>query len=173
MNEANDKAMDFLLRRHAQDNAPVFAAGDAGAGESLHDHLDADEINAFAENSLPEAARAQYVSHLADCDTCRKLATELTIAFAPTPIESTPAKPFLSSIGQTLAALFSLPVLRYGMSALFVLVLVMSFLLVFRQRERGEFVARNEPNGSAQKPADYPIMASPEISPPEAIAPGQ
>ena len=32
--------------------------------------LDADELSAFAEGALPVAARAAYVSHLADCDEC-------------------------------------------------------------------------------------------------------
>jgi hypothetical protein len=169
MNEADDKAMDFLLRRHARDNAPVSEVAD-GAGEGLHDHLDADEINAFAENSIPEAARAQYVSHLADCDTCRKLATELLIASAPARIESTPAKPFLSSLGQTIAALFSLPVLRYGVSALFIFGLVLGVLMIFHRREAGEFVAQNEPNSSVQKQSGYPITVPPESSPPEAVA---
>src|SRR5450759_3032863 len=67
---SNDAQIDVLLRRYA--------------GQSQRDaateHLDADEFNAFAEGSLPEAARARYVSHLADCDDCRKVVSQLAIS---------------------------------------------------------------------------------------------
>jgi len=56
-----DPQIDVLLRRHAE------RAGSKAAIE----HLDADELNAFAERSLPVAARSRFVSHLADCDDCR------------------------------------------------------------------------------------------------------
>jgi len=63
----NDSEMDVLLRRYAK------IAGGAASTE----HLDADELNAFAEGALPPAARSRYVSHLADCDDCRRVVSEL------------------------------------------------------------------------------------------------
>ncbi|MBL8181991.1 MAG: hypothetical protein JNL64_10325 [Blastocatellia bacterium] len=56
-----DKEMDALLRR---------ARGETAA--AVGDHIDADAISAFAENALPDAMRRVYMSHLADCDRCRK-----------------------------------------------------------------------------------------------------
>src|SRR6266446_2392863 len=65
-----DTQIDVLLRRHAE-----RARSNAGI-----EHLDADELNAFAEGALPAAARSRYVSHLADCDDCRRLVSQLAIS---------------------------------------------------------------------------------------------
>ncbi|MDQ3754785.1 MAG: hypothetical protein M3371_08645 [Acidobacteriota bacterium] len=81
-----DKEMDALLRRHAQSQADprhtsapqdnVASAADAVAGA----HLDADELSAYAENALPAPARVRYAAHLTDCDECRKIVTNITLA---------------------------------------------------------------------------------------------
>lgn len=176
MKETNDTAMDLLLRRLAQRSAPPSAPGEARLNEGLLYHLDADELSAFAENALPEAARTRYAAHLSDCDSCRKLATELTMtASVAAQIEraSAPDKSLLGSIGQMLAALFSFPVLRYGVPALTMFALVAVAFVVLRQRERGEFVTQNEPSSSAEKQVRLPITASPESSPDGAVAPRQ
>lgn len=58
-----DKEMDAILRR-------------ARVGEAVTStdaHLDADEISAYAENAVSEAARMRYTAHLADCARCRKI----------------------------------------------------------------------------------------------------
>ena len=70
-----DKEMDSLLRK----------TGEAGRGVLVGDkpdekpkvHLDADELTAFAENAMPEKTRALYMSHLADCDRCRRILSGL------------------------------------------------------------------------------------------------
>jgi len=64
-----DKEIDALLRRsgsRAGLDAPVTAASAA------INHLDADEIAAFAENVVPAPTRLIYVGHLADCSQCRR-----------------------------------------------------------------------------------------------------
>src|SRR2546426_10454955 len=66
----NDAQIDVLLRRYARGSQAVPAT----------EHLDADELNAFAEGLLPAAARARYVSHLADCDNCRQIVSQLAIS---------------------------------------------------------------------------------------------
>src|SRR5882672_11366531 len=66
---SNDAQIDVLLRRYAGQSQSNSATG----------HLDADELNAFAEGSLPEGARARYVSHLVDCDNCREIVSQLAI----------------------------------------------------------------------------------------------
>src|SRR5258708_5138395 len=67
---SNDAQIDVLLRRYAGQSQT------AAAGE----HLDADELNAFAEGSLPAAARSRYLSHLVDCDNCRQVVSQLAIS---------------------------------------------------------------------------------------------
>ena len=67
MNLDFDKEIDTLLRKTQRDG-PVYV-GDVVASP----HLDADEISAFAENALPEKTRPLYMKHLADCDRCRTL----------------------------------------------------------------------------------------------------
>ena len=39
--------------------------------EPLSPHLDADELNSYAEGMVPAPARVRYTEHLADCDLCR------------------------------------------------------------------------------------------------------
>ncbi len=154
MKATNNKEMDLLLGRHAQRNKTVSAHADEG----LRNHLDADELNAFAENALPESARTRYVSHLADCDSCRKLAAELamtTSAAARLTHETNPERSFLGSVGPAIAALFSFPAIRYAVPALAAIILVTVAFVALRHREQGEFVVQNEP-ASTMKPADVP-----------------
>ena len=66
-----DKEIDALLRK-ARHDGPVLV-GDAAM------HLDADEIAAFAENALPEKSRGSYTLHLAECDRCRKILSNLLV----------------------------------------------------------------------------------------------
>ena len=72
--QPEDSQIDVLLKRYGRQ---------AGSGVPV-EHLDADELNAFAERSAPAAARSRYVSHLAECEDCRKLATQLSIAAGAT-----------------------------------------------------------------------------------------
>ena len=65
-----DKEIDALMRK----------GGVAVGGLPAGGHLDADEIAAFAENAMPERARALYMGHIADCDRCRGILSNL-IAF--------------------------------------------------------------------------------------------
>ncbi len=58
-----DKEIDAILRK----------ARGAETAVSFDSHLDADDISAFAENALPDAARQRYTGHLADCMRCRKI----------------------------------------------------------------------------------------------------
>src|SRR5918912_4022161 len=82
MKHSDSTEMDRLLRRHARRNSEALRAGKGGDAQNANAgaHLDADELNAYAEGALPEATRSRYFAHLADCDSCRKLVTELTLA---------------------------------------------------------------------------------------------
>src|SRR3954463_11220751 len=85
MKQSDSTEMDRLLRRYARRNAGTLPVRDGLESAGTQDasssaHMDADELNAYAEGALPEAARSRYFAHLADCDRCRKLVTELTLA---------------------------------------------------------------------------------------------
>lgn len=70
MVEEFDKEIDAILRK-ARENQAVFAANVS------EPHLDADTLSAFAENALPEKSKKLYTAHLADCDRCRRILSNL------------------------------------------------------------------------------------------------
>src|SRR5215203_4946701 len=73
MDQDFDKEIDTLLRK-AHGDSPVLV-GDFARSR----HLDADEISAFAENAMPENSRALYTAHMADCDRCRKILSDVLV----------------------------------------------------------------------------------------------
>ena len=133
----NDAQIDLLLRRHA---------GQAKSKTATEQHLDADELNAFAEGSLPDAARARYVSHLADCDDCRKVASQLAIAGGA--VVAVEATTVADSQGypwwKRLSGFFSPLTLRYAAYAVVLVAVVGVTLLVMRRSRKADFVAQNE-----------------------------
>src|SRR5437588_6319696 len=135
----NDPQMDVLLRR--------FTSG--VSGELAGDHLDADEMSAFAEGGLPPAAPAHYSSHLADCDRCRKQISSLTIAEgAVTRADQTLAdKGERRKFWQLLAGFFAVPVLRYvAFAALLLIVAGVAFIALRPRVEPPALVAANDSN---------------------------
>src|SRR5690242_20485533 len=114
----DDKQIDLLMRRYAQ-GAPPQAVGA---------HLDPDEMNTFAEGALPAAARAKYISHLVQCDHCRKQVSQLTISGGAVARADAAATPERQSFWASLSALFSPRVLRY---AAFTAVLVIAAGITF------------------------------------------
>jgi hypothetical protein len=148
MKSSDSTEMDRLLRRYARrtGETPLRAEGtghDASPAANAGSHLDADEMNAYAEGALPEGARSRYFAHLADCDTCRKLVTDLTLAASVSSegrervaqLEATPSK----SWRDWLRAIFSPPVLRYGVPALalFAAIVVVVVVAMRSQRDAG------------------------------------
>jgi len=153
--QPEDSQIDVLLKRYgreARSGAPA-------------EHLDADELNAFAERSAPAAARSRYVSHLADCDDCRNLATQLSIAAGATASAGAGAIESASgSFWQKLTSFFAPPMLRYGaFAAVLVVAAGITFVALRNQRNSAPLLAQNEQanatQASAVKPDDY---AAPE-----------
>ena len=159
MKQSDSTEMDRLLRRYARRNAETLPAGGDGQGESAQDqtsgaHMDADELNAYAEGVLPEAARSRYFAHLADCDSCRKLVTELTLVSGALVEEKRVAvaeTPRSKSWREWLAAIFSPPVLRYAVPALALFGIIIVAVVVMRARRDESYVAQN--NEAASNPA--------------------
>jgi hypothetical protein len=153
MKEAKNNEIDLMLRSLARRGQST------SAGHSLEDepgvrqgqlHLDADELNSYAENALPAAARARYTEHLADCSTCRKIAAQLSLASGATlrPFSAEARKPW--SLSGFLAAVLSAPVLRYAVPALSLIAIVAVALMINRQQSTPkELVARNEPSATS------------------------
>jgi Putative zinc-finger len=143
--------MDRLLRRYSRRNAEALPAAGNALNENAQDrtggaHMDADELNAYAEGALPEAARARYFTHLADCDSCRKLVTELTLASGALVEEKRVAvteTPRSKSWREWLAAIFSPPVLRYAVPALALFGVIIVAVVMMRARREESFVAQN------------------------------
>src|ERR1700752_624228 len=116
MKQENYNEMDVLLRRLSRRES-----GDARDAESVDlnsIHLDADELNAFAENALPASARARYTEHLGECSSCRKLVVQLSSAagvvahqpeVVPT-VEASWLKKFFSSLLSPLTLRYAIPV---------------------------------------------------------------
>src|SRR5260221_11589133 len=125
--QPEDLQIDVLLKRYgreARSGAPA-------------EHLDADELNTFAEGAAPASARSRYVSHLAECDDCRQLATQLSIAAGATASAGAGAiETADGSLWQKLTKFFAPPVLRYGaFAAVLVMAVGVTFLALRNQRD--------------------------------------
>ena len=127
----------MLLRRQARRNATGLS--DTGAKPEAP-HMDADELSAYAEGALSDASRSRYMLHLADCDSCRKIVTELVLVSSVEAEErgtvaqtiETPSR----SWREWFAALLSPPVLRYAAPVLALVAFAsIIFVVVTRNRE--------------------------------------
>lgn len=123
MIEGFDKEIDTILRKARESE---FAVAD-----NQNPHMDADEISAFAENALPERAKHLYTEHLADCDRCRKILSNIILLNSEA--ETVPAFARLEEKNSAPVApwyrrLFTFPRLAYSLGGL---VLVFGGLIVF------------------------------------------
>ena len=143
--QPEDSQIDVLLKRYGRE---------AGSGVPA-EHLDADELNAFAERSAPAAARSRYVSHLAECEDCRKLATQLSIAAGATANVGAGAIETASgSFRQKLTSFFAPPMLRYAaFAAVLVVAVGVTFLALRNQRDSAPRLAQNEQANDTQATA--------------------
>ncbi|HEV7903391.1 MAG TPA: hypothetical protein VGO96_06080 [Pyrinomonadaceae bacterium] len=171
-----DKEIDSLLRESARRGRATPAAPvEWGAGASAREegdgggvratlsgaHLDADEQNAYAENSLPPSARTHYAAHLADCDDCRRSVTQLALAAGlPAQLEQQAAtasgREVLPNVSwrERLGALFAPRAWRYAVPALaLLLVSAVTLLVLLRGRQSETSVARNATTEQAKQPA--------------------
>src|SRR5712691_1363613 len=130
--QPEDSQIDVLLKRYgheARSGAPA-------------EHLDADELNAFVERSAPAAARSRYVSHLAECDDCRKLATQLSIAAgASASVGAGAIETASGSLRQKLTSFFAPPMLRYAaFAAVLVVAVGVTFLALRNKRDSAQLL---------------------------------
>jgi hypothetical protein len=148
MKEANNNQVDLLLRSLAGRRGNVSIPGGLASGgeqQVASDHLDADELNSYAEGVAPEASRARYTQHLADCDSCRGIVVGLTQASGAANRYELREQPRGLSFLQKLGALFSQPVWRYAVPAIVLTTVIGIGLFAVLQQRRNEFVAQNGP----------------------------
>jgi hypothetical protein len=189
MKSDSNTEMDLLLRRHARRKSILATgAGDVTAScteqTSTGPHMDADEMNSYAEGGVPVAARARYVAHLADCDQCRSIVTDLTLA-ANVHIEDeesarqqAAATTPQSSWREWLAALFAPPLIRYGATALALLCVGGVVFLAMRQQksslrqEEPTYVAQNKQVEEQPASAVKPATTQPSVTQATPVTPG-
>jgi hypothetical protein len=131
MKQETNKEMELMLRRLARrggDRVP-----DNNGNLISEQHLDADEMNAYAEQALPDAARTRYTEHLADCVRCREIVVGLTASLGHPVLEKAKAPEQRSSVKNFLATLFSPMFARYAIPALALVGVVGIAVIVFRQ----------------------------------------
>ncbi|MEP7213879.1 MAG: hypothetical protein ABI791_12420 [Acidobacteriota bacterium] len=125
-----DKEIDALLR---QKDFSLPSADAPGV-----EHLDANEIAAFAENALPGASRGNYMRHLASCDHCRK--TVANVIGLNAEGDTVPLDPVIAPVVEKSAApwyrgFFRFPGLAYAMGGL--AVIFAAFLVFSIMRNTG------------------------------------
>ena len=146
MKQETNNEMDLLLRR-------LGRRDDAAVPE---EHLDADELNAYAENAVPAAARARYTLHLAECSRCRSLVAQLSSSAGVVAATDSGAVPEPSGFRKFLASLFTPMVLRYAAPALGLILVAAIGFVVLRRNQPDRFVAQNTETASQQKPVASP-----------------
>ncbi len=167
MKQSNNNAVDLLLRslsRRERDESPAderdaFIAGRPGSEVAL-EHLDADELNLYAEGVLPAPARARYAEHLADCGICRRMVVGLAQAAGTAVRYETVSQQSGVGFWQSFAAIFSLPVLRYALPALVLTGVIAIGLLALRQQSGNEFMASRQ-NVDSPVPVNEPAQSAP------------
>lgn len=144
MKETENNQIDLLLRSLAKrEGSRSMSPSSNSSIEAAGNHLDADELNAFAEQALPPATRARYMTHLVDCIRCRKIVGDLSAAAGLPVPPVTHAEP-KASFWQRLGLLLSPQVLRYAVPALAILAVISVGVLTLRQQSPTEFVAKNQ-----------------------------
>lgn len=153
MKQEMNNEMDVLLRRLGRQK-DSSATGNG-------DHLDADELNSYAENALPVTARARYAEHLAECASCRALVVQLSSAVGVVSAAETTKTSAPSALRKFLARVFSPMVLRYAVPALGLIVVAAIGVVVLRNQRRPSEVAQVQTQQSqpaAVSATDAPVV---------------
>jgi len=164
MKQGNDNAVDLLLRSLGREGEALWT-GESSQGGAAAEHLDADELNLYAEGVLPAPAQARYTEHLADCQTCRRLVAGLAQSAGPTVQRDTSPQSGGAGFWQRFGVLFSMPVLRYAVPAV-ALTGVLAIALVALREQRQDLVAHNQtPTAVSNQPRESAGMVVPSVSP--------
>ena len=124
-------------------------AGERGAQElESGGHLDADELNSYAENAMACYRAWRYMTHLADCDSCRKAVTDLVLASGVVKELEKQAVPQTDVPSRSwrdwLALLFAPRVLRYAASVVLIVGITAIAFKVYRDGRQMKFASQEE-----------------------------
>lgn len=133
MKQETNKEMDLLLRRLGRQD--VFAP-------AAEDHLDVDELSAYAENVLPAKARARYTKHLAECSGCRELVVQLSASAGVVILAQADKVSESSGWRKFLASLISPMVLKYAAPALGLILVAAIGVIVLRRDRASDYVTQ-------------------------------
>ena len=106
MKDTGKNEIDLLLRSMGK-RGGESSIGNKGKSGAFAAHLDADELNAYAEQALPAATRARYTAHLADCSSCRKIVRDLAMATGVSTRERQVAQVTATTLGQAARSIVS------------------------------------------------------------------
>lgn len=144
MKEEFDRELDTLLR--GSRSAVSRLASHASLTGA---HPDADELSAYAENALPQAARSRYASHIADCKECRSVVTTIALASGGEKLRAAQPERAEGSVEKRrgwFASLFALKALRYALPALaFALVALIALIVIQRRPADERQIAEKRP----------------------------
>ncbi|HZT59891.1 MAG TPA: hypothetical protein VFA21_14870 [Pyrinomonadaceae bacterium] len=174
MEEGFDKEIDSLLRRLPGAAAGSRPRGNGATAGGATAHLDADELSAFAEGSLPASARVAASAHLADCDECRGLVVNLARAAgvegmiekrAAASVPATTSEP--SRLRAWFAAMFEPGALRYVAPVLAMCLVAAVTFVTLRSRRAEERVAQSASTSAPRSPitSDQTTDASGALQP--------
>lgn len=167
MRQERNNEIDLLLRRMSRQNGSAVS-------EATDQHLDADELSSYAQNALPAVTRTRYTEHLAECSTCRKLVTELSLSLGATVAAAAPVETVAgpAALKKFLGSLFSPMVLRYAVPALGLIVVAVIGFVILRERGRNDFVAQVDTKENRSAPVTATPEAPAPASSPDANATG-
>lgn len=173
MKTTNNNEMDLLLRALGRDAAARSQTGSLPrSSQETGPHLDADELNCYAEGIVSGAERLRYNKHLADCDRCRSIVADLVPAM---PRHREVVKPETGwSWREKLSALFAPSVLRFAVPALALTAIIAVAIVALRRPQPADFVVQNQERTSpAVSTSDGRQETTTSESPRSAGSPGQ
>jgi hypothetical protein len=155
-----DKEINAILRKAGERTG-------AGVMAPASPHLDEDTIAAFAENALPDKARAPLLEHFADCDRCRKMLSQSVLLNAEadaTAAFSVAVEPVAAKAVPWYQSIFRTPNLALAMGAL---VLAFSGVLVYfvlQNRDGGQNAVVSQVDEPAAKSGGPFYSGEPEVA---------
>lgn len=162
MKHAENNDMDLLIRSLAQrEGGSSIRSNEVTGDQAGRAHLDADELNSYAEGTLPALTRARYTTHLADCSSCRGIVSQLALSSgAGVPKRAVEAQ---TSLGfrEKLRVLFSPAVLRYAVPALALFAVIAVSLVALREQPLGGLTARRSSSTATQETDDLSSQPAP------------
>ncbi len=175
MKEQAHNEIDLMLRKLGSAGSGAPENGNHIATSSnANEHLDADELNLYAENVLPLKTRARYTEHLADCQQCRQIVSQLSQAAGIVIVEEKKkATQKESKATGFWAMLFSPVMLKYALPAVLLIAIgsIGYFTLLQSNQKAMKTDAEQLAKNVDQPPTSATALSSPEDNRPKVADP--